>query len=161
MKYFTFLLFSLALLVSCKNESTLRDQANTTVNPSTTTPATTPSAPSGAVAHYICSTPGCAGPGAASAGNCSICGNALTHNQAYHNNQQSSQPNIAAEGLSPILTTPQGQTQTTTPTTSEPAQNAAGVWHYTCSNGCSGGAGSAIACATCGNTLAHNSAYHN
>lgn len=44
--------------------------------------------------------------------------------------------------------------------TTEPAQNAAGVWHYTCPNGCAGGAGSATACAKCGSTLAHNQAYH-
>ncbi|SDB31487.1 hypothetical protein SAMN03097699_0655 [Flavobacteriaceae bacterium MAR_2010_188] len=52
-------------------------------------------------------------------------------------------------------------TEADTPITStEPAQNAAGVWHYTCPNGDSGGAGSAVPCAVCGATLAHNSAYH-
>ena len=57
---------------------------------------------------------------------------------------------------------PAGDAAATTPptTTPEPAQNAAGVWHYTCSAGCAGGAGSAIACAKCGKTLAHNPAYH-
>ena len=51
---------------------------------------------------------------------------------------------------------------TTMPNTmpAEPAQNAAGVWHYTCANGCAGGAGSAEGCATCGNVLVHNAAYH-
>jgi len=47
------------------------------------------------------------------------------------------------------------------PATLETPQNARGVWHYTCSKGCSGGAGSAINCNTCGSLLAHNSAYHN
>lgn len=42
----------------------------------------------------------------------------------------------------------------------EPPQNAEGVWHYTCTKGCAGGAGSATACATCGGTLVHNQAYH-
>lgn len=46
------------------------------------------------------------------------------------------------------------------PTTKEPAQNAAGVWHYTCSKGCAGGAGDAVNCNTCGNLLIHNAAYH-
>lgn len=86
--------------------------------------------------HYTCSK-GCAGGGGA-AGACSTCGNALAHNQAYHSNANN---------------------PTTTPAP-EPSQNAAGVWHYTCANGCAGGGGSAVACGSCGNTLAHNSAYH-
>jgi len=57
------------------------------------------------------------------------------------------------------LATPQ------TPTTQNPAaleapQNTMGVWHYTCSQGCAGGAGAATNCATCGGLLAHNAAYH-
>jgi hypothetical protein len=42
----------------------------------------------------------------------------------------------------------------------EPPQNAEGVWHYTCTKGCAGGAGAATACATCGGTLVHNQVYH-
>ena len=42
----------------------------------------------------------------------------------------------------------------------EPAQNAEGVWHYTCAKGCPGGGGAAQKCATCGELLKHNSAYH-
>ena len=42
----------------------------------------------------------------------------------------------------------------------EAAQNTAGVFHYTCSNGCAGGSASAGNCAICGNTLSHNQAYH-
>jgi hypothetical protein len=61
----------------------------------------------------------------------------LAHNQAYH-----SQP------------------QTTTPTP-QPQAAPAGVFHYTCPNGCAGGAAQAQACATCGTMLAHNQAYHN
>ena len=51
---------------------------------------------------------------------------------------------------------------TTTPkaATTEPAQNASGVWHYTCAKGCEGGAGAAGNCGTCGGALAHNAAYH-
>ena len=46
------------------------------------------------------------------------------------------------------------------PTAPEPAQNAAGVWHYICSNGCAGGAGVAGNCTVCGSPLAHNAVYH-
>ena len=57
-------------------------------------------------------------------------------------------------------TTPPNTT-TLKPANLETPQNARGVWHYICSKGCSGGAGSAINCNTCGSLLAHNSAYHN
>lgn len=92
--------------------------------------------------HYTCSQ-GCAG-GSGAAGVCAICGNALAHNAAYH----------SATNAAP--TTP-GTSPVQAP---EPAQNASGVWHYTCGNGCAGGAGSAGVCAKCGGTLAHNAAYH-
>ena len=90
------------------------------------------------VKHYICPN---GHPGADAEGTCAQCGSALVHNQAYHDQgavQQTTQP-VAGQ---------------------EPPQNAAGIWHYTCSNGCEGGAGSAVACAKCGNTLVHNQAYH-
>lgn len=45
-------------------------------------------------------------------------------------------------------------------TTPEASQNAGGVYHYTCSNGCAGGAESAVNCENCGRLLAHNQAYH-
>lgn len=41
-----------------------------------------------------------------------------------------------------------------------PAQNAKGVWHFTCEKGCPGGAGAAGSCAKCGSPLVHNQAYH-
>lgn len=143
--------------ISCKNESkTLRDQVTTP------TTAATPTSVNGIVHHYICPK-GCSGGDAA--GTCSECGSAFAHNQAFHNQAFHNQPTKSAntnEGLSPIIQKPAGTTNnTTTSSTEEPAQNAAGVWHYTCSNGCSGGAGSALACAQCGSTLAHNQAYHN
>ena len=96
------------------------------------------------VYHYTCNN-GCAG-GAAAAGNCGTCGNKLAHNQAYHSNQ-----NDTTNTADPF-------NQNTTTTNS--GQNAAGVWHYTCSNGCAGGAGAAGNCGSCGNALAHNQAYH-
>ena len=98
-----------------------------------------------AVQHYICPN-ACAGSGGDTAGTCPICGSSYEHNQAFHD--------TPAATSAPVATT-------NAATTPEPPQNDAGIWHYTCSNGCSGGGGSAIACAQCGNTLAHNSAYHN
>ena len=131
---------------------------------STTPPPATPGTPEPAqnetgVWHYTC-TNGCAG-GGGSATPCATCGTALVRNQLYH----------AAAGAGAATTTSPGLTATgadgapitlppTTPKTPEPAQNATGVWHYTCSNGCSGGGGSATACGTCGNLLAHNPVYH-
>ena len=44
--------------------------------------------------------------------------------------------------------------------TPEPAQNAKGVWHFTCTTGCKGGAGKAEPCGVCGKQLVHNQAYH-
>ena len=125
--------------------------------------ATTPEPPQNAagVWHYTCAN-GCAG-GAGSAQACAVCGSTLAHNQAYHS---ATTPTAAS---SPIgATTSANNVVTTTPTTipppvsapAEPPQNASGVWHYTCSNGCAGGAGSAVACATCGSTLVHNQASH-
>ena len=67
----------------------------------------------------------------------------------------------AVESLKAQQPAADGAATTAPPTTTpEPAQNAAGVWHYTCSAGCAGGAGSAVACAKCGKTLAHNQTYH-
>src|SRR5690606_42004993 len=66
-----------------------------------------------------------------------------------HNQAQSTTPAIDL-----------GNTPATTASTPEPAQNTAGVWHYTCPNGCAGGAGATGKCATCGGDLAHNTAYH-
>jgi len=68
--------------------------------------------------------------------------------------QDSTKPiEVVKTPTQPAATTPKA-----TPT--EPAQNASGVWHYTCRIGCPGGAGSAAKCETCGNILAHNTAYH-
>lgn len=107
-------------------------------------PPTIPTVAGGNVKHYTCPN-NCEGSGGDQQGTCPVCGSEYMHNQAYHDQaitqstQPVSQPNAA----------------------SEPPQNAAGIWHYTCANGCSGGAGSAVACSTCGNTLVHNTAYHN
>ena len=158
MKYFkilTILLFSSVLtFTSCKDDKTEASETSTdevvreplrVFDAQNQQNNSTAQSTSG-VFHYTCSN-GCSG-GAAAAGNCSTCGSALAHNQAYHSNNNNT--NTPA-------TTPTNPAATPTP---EPSQNTAGVWHYTCSQGCSGGAGSAVACSSCGNTLAHNSAYH-
>ena len=116
-------------------------------------PGAEPAQNSAGVWHYTCSN-GCAG-GAGAAGDCATCGNALAHNSVYHNT-----------GATPAPTPSNTETATSNVTFSgdsanpEPAQNAAGVWHYTCSAGCAGGAGAAGTCASCGGALAHNSSYH-
>jgi len=116
------------------------------------TPGAEPAQNSAGVWHYTCSN-GCAG-GAGAAGNCATCGNALAHNQTYHSTGAATPNPVTTE------TATSNVTFTGDPANPEPAQNAAGVWHYTCSAGCAGGAGAAGNCATCGGALAHNSAYH-
>lgn len=119
------------------------------VLPNASTTAQTPVEPSqntGGVWHYTC-TKGCAG-GAGTAVNCNSCGSPLAHNAGYHantNNTQSSAPFASPTAIPP---------------TTQPGRNAAGVWHYTCSNGCIGGSGAAGNCGNCGVALAHNTAYH-
>lgn len=160
------------LIFACKNaperpDPVLSDtriaaqQAQT--NPTTSTTPKTPEPAQNAegVWHYTCPT-GCVGGGAA-AGPCATCGATLAHNASYHNAAVS--PNPANVTSNTVQTTSSGTTplQVPPPTQKppEPAQNAAGVWHYTCPSGCAGGGGSAAPCGSCGSTLAHNIAYHN
>jgi transcription initiation factor IIE alpha subunit len=151
--------------------------------PPPSTPQNAPATSNSGVEHYTCPT-GHAGKGGAAEGSCSQCGAALVHNAAFHanegvqnvitdptvNNAPASAPVITpqpSEAVSPIFrnnpTFPGGNVPA--PATAgggtEPAQNSRGVWHYTCPKGCSGGAGSDVACANCGATLVHNTAYHN
>lgn len=119
-----------------------------------TPPAATPEPAQNAagVWHYTCPK-GCEG-GGGSAVACAKCGTTLAHNAAYH-------PPTSATQTAPAANAADGITPITNPTKApEPAQNAKGVWHYTCSAGCAGGAGTAAACAKCGKTLAHNQTYH-
>ena len=140
---------------STKQETTKPvDIINSTQQTKTTTPPQSKVEPpqnSQGVWHYTCSK-GCAG-GAGAAESCSNCGNLLAHNSAYH-----------AKTNNTPTTTPLATPYITNPTANnkpkEPSQNLAGVWHYTCGQGCAGGAGSAVSCSNCGNTLAHNTAYH-
>lgn len=97
--------------------------------------------------HYYCS----AHPdkGGSDQGTCPDCGLALVHNQAFHN-----APSAPGSPITPTSVP-------ATPATPSSAMNASGVYHYTCSNGCAGGAAAQANCAVCGNPLAHNQAYHN
>lgn len=130
--------------------------ANTT-NPNTPTlndlQTNTPaSAFNTAEPHYKCPN-NCTGGSGPAKGSCPVCGTEMAHNAAYHS---------AASTTSPTTTSPAAPALNTNTvnTTTTSAQNAAGVFHYTCSNGCAGGAASAVACSTCGSTLVHNTAYH-
>ncbi len=143
MKYLSLLVFlAFFTMISCKgDDSAAKNDARNSLNvPESVTPVTPSVQSSGAVAHYICPN-NCEGSGGPGAGSCPVCGTAYVHNQAFH-----SQP-AANPGT------------TTTPANS--AQNAAGVFHYICSNGCAGGSGAQGNCATCGSALTHNQAYHN
>lgn len=99
-----------------------------------------------AVRHFVCPDR-CADGHADAEGPCPTCGKGLLHNDAFHwkDGQRPPEPQpLPAEMLPPP----------------EPDQNAAGVWHYTCAQGCAGGSGKAEACAGCGEVLAHNQTYH-
>lgn len=90
--------------------------------------------------HYICSNE-CEGSGSKIKGSCPVCGNPLLHNEDYHNRPGTRQESDEDEDA--------------------PAQNAFGTWHFTCSNGCEGGAGEPGDCLKCGASLQHNRNYHN
>jgi len=154
-------LFILLILVACKQapdrpDPILEEGYEPTTSTSVTPPTTSEPAQNAAgVWHYTCPN-GCAG-GAGSAVPCSTCGTTLAHNTEYHNSTTSTTATTTTPTPGTVTTTPP---TTTPPKTTEPAQNAAGVWHYTCPNGCAGGGASATACGSCGTTLVHNSDYH-
>ena len=162
------------------NDPPPSDLANQ-LDPSTATSVPPTSTPPAGVEHYICPN-GHAGSGGAAQGICSQCSAALVHNDAFHSNDvQNVQTNpLSTSPQAAPVFTPQpsgavspvfqnnpvnigGNAFPNAPgvgTSSEPAQNAQGIWHYTCSNGCAGGGGSAVACRVCGSTLVHNTLYH-
>jgi hypothetical protein len=107
-----------------------------------------------AVPHYICKN-NCENSGSSAAGICQNCNEPLLHNDAFH------AKDFLKNGPLNVPEFNGGQTTTNNSQTPAPAQNSAGVYHYTCDNGCSGGSGTAGKCKTCGNDLAHNQAYHN
>ncbi|MBK8504745.1 MAG: hypothetical protein IPL46_22565 [Saprospiraceae bacterium] len=162
------LLLSLIFATSCENggKDGVRDEARKSLRelPPGSVPAPAASggtlASSGSVPHYVCPK-NCQGSGGPAAGTCPVCGSEYEHNQAYHNQTADNQPiNIQSDNSDPVVDFSNLNTGSAPSTTAEPAQNATGVWHYTCANGCAGGAGAAGKCATCGGDLAHNTAYH-
>jgi len=114
--------------------------------------------------HYYCAN-NCEGSGGDAQGNCPTCGEAYVHNAAFHNQTPtanpttiSSPPLLGGDGATTINTP---LTPTSAPPPPSPAQNANGVYHYTCAAGCAGGAAGAGTCTGCGGALAHNQEYHN
>lgn len=161
---------SLFLLSACGNEKSQKDSSATEatedlqvtqpVQPITTpdtkqTPAAVnvPAGADGVVHHYVCAD-GCTGGFGDLNTACPVCGKTMAHNKAFHPNT-ANQDNPVTQGQNTIV-------NQVPPPTKEPmpAQNAAGVWHYTCAAGCAGGAGSMTACSGCGGQLVHNKAYH-
>jgi hypothetical protein len=157
-KIFTSILFGLTISFYACNNNSQNKSIVTPIDPSNSSTPTEAATSNTAVNdaaqntagvwHYTCSN-GCSG-GAASAVNCTNCGSLLVHNQAYHGNASSNNNSNSTQSPIPLLN----------PSAPVTGQNTAGVWHYTCSKGCAGGSGSAVICSTCGNTLAHNQAYH-
>jgi hypothetical protein len=143
MKLFKILLvLSLIFTISCKEEKQKKD--------------TTSSTKTEAIQHYICENK-CENSGGDLAGNCPTCNTPYTHNAAYHGDEllKNGPINVQSNATQPTVVAP------TSPSTPTPAQNSTGVYHYTCANGCVGGSGEAVNCTTCGEPLAHNTAYHN
>lgn len=154
-KLLAVLLFgSVIFFASCKDD-TKANKSEASQPENVAQPFTPPSNPTQNIAtpepaqnamgvwHYTC-TQGCAG-GSGTAGKCGTCGALLAHNVSYHGNQ-----NVAPNPSVPMAS----------PAAAAPSQNAAGVWHYSCGNGCAGGSGTAGNCSTCGNALTHDTAYH-
>ena len=105
------------------------------------------------IQHYICENK-CENSGSNVAGTCPTCNTPYTHNAAFHNKDflKNGPLNVPKTNLNT-------KSQANKP--ASPAKNAYGVYHYTCTNGCNGGAGTATKCTSCGADLVHNQAYHN
>ena len=87
----------------------------------------------------------------------SSCGNDTDAAKGAAAENDITQPAVLQPGMDPLGT---AAAPNATPPLAEPAQNAAGLWHYTCPKGCAGGSGSALPCPTCGTTLVHSQTYH-
>jgi hypothetical protein len=105
-----------------------------------------------AIPHYFCENK-CENSNSELAGNCVVCNNPLTHNQAFHAKDFLKDGPLEVESNLPTEQNNLG--------TSSPAVNQNGVYHYICNSGCPGGSGTANNCKSCGETLVHNTAYHN
>ncbi len=133
------LLFVFAITISCKEE-----KAKTVKKDNLTTN----------VKHYVCKNK-CEDSGGDIAGNCPVCNTPYIHNQAFHNSD------FLKNGPLDVPKSVGTQNANTSSPKASPAQNAKGVFHYTCNNGCYGGSGTATTCKVCGETLVHNTAFHN
>lgn len=163
------ILFSIVLISACGNENSQKDNSSNEAtedlqvtqpiqspSPETKqTPATVniPAGADGIVHHYICAD-GCEGGFGNVNSPCPGCGKTLAHNKAFHSQDNAATNPLSSDGNTIVNQVP--------PPTKEPApaQNAAGVWHYTCPTGCAGGGGAMGACSGCGGQLVHNKAYH-
>lgn len=159
---FSLLAFSLFLFTSCSESppteekqvdtsSSFQTGAPAGLTPANTSPAAATAGSSG-VAHFVCPNK-CAGSGGAIQTSCPICGTAYVHNQEYHN-----QPGFNEKATPELIPMNAPGGQPAAPTSQ--SQNAAGVWHFTCTAGCEGGSGNKGICAKCGQDLVHNQAYH-
>lgn len=160
----------LCMACSDKKSDDVRDEARESLNveersvPGPETNMSDFQTPPGAAAgvhHYTCPN-NCEGSGGSTQVDCPVCGTQYVHNAAYHQQQQPETQTTTPGATTPGTTTPGTPSGTTPPADITPpaAQNAAGVYHYTCPNGCEGGAASAGSCANCGTALEHNAAYH-
>ena len=140
-KLYLFIFICALTFSSCKEEKpkTIIDQNKVTQN----------------VKHYICNN-NCENSGSDVAGNCPDCQTPYTHNVAYHSNDLLKSGPLKVESNAT-----QSVPANNNVNAPAPAQNSAGVYHYTCGNGCNGGSGSVTNCTSCGEPLAHNQAYHN
>ena len=125
-------------LYSCKEEPkrTITEPKVTPVveQPTTPPPSTNDLTNIVGGAHYICPQ-NCVGGTSSAQGTCPVCSTALAHNQGFHSTTNNTNP--LSNG--PIATPNSTNTTTTTPTLPTSGPNAAGVYHYTCANGCAGG----------------------
>ena len=152
--------FMLVIACNTKKDDTTTEEDQNIIMPASTMmedPSGMPAATStSGEPHYKCNTAGCTG-GGDGQGKCPVCGADLVHNQAFHNQGAGATGNTPTD---PITVTPSTGSNTVMPNPPS-AQNAQGVFHYTCPKGCEGGAASAGNCAKCGGALVHNQAFHN
>lgn len=158
------------MVISCNNKKEDPATEQTTLTPDGNSinvdPAMGAQVSGTTEAHFKCPK-NCEGGTGDAKGPCPVCGTEMAHNQAFHAAQNTAAGAPGSSPATPIQVDPSTiTTGTPNPVTTQPAAqttagpNAKGVWHYTCSKGCEGGAGAAGNCAKCGNALTHNQAFH-
>jgi len=108
------LIFIFAITISCKEKKTEIKQQEKKV--------------AAKVIHYICDN-NCENSGSDVAGNCPTCKTPYTHNLAFHNDDFLKNGPLKVPEFD-LNSNPNSSAS------KSPAQNASGVYHYTCSNGC-------------------------